>query len=143
MTDEIRQAIDNCPIRPTNGRVCVLPLAYKPSKTIEVLSVDNADITEGYVASLGKCKYGRKKKGKGWEITNQEIPHDVNVGDRVIFKPQYIDEDFITMNSQQFRVLDPWDIMCVVEHDRPDGFTNAITGEFTPDTQAGRVLWQK
>lgn len=131
--ESIKEKIDNCPISPTNGRVCVIPMPFKPSKNIEIISYDNADITEGYVAALSKCKLGRRRTKKGWEQTNHEIEHDVKVGDRVIFKPQYVDADFIRMNGQEYRILDAWEIYCVVEQARPDGYESVLTGDKTEE----------
>lgn len=129
------------PIKPANGRVCVQPLPYKPSKTIEVISDDNADIFEGYVVALSPHKFARRKTKNGWEMTGQEIPHDVKVGDRVIFKPQYAQDDFVKLNGQDYRILDAWDIYCVVEADRPEGFQSVIDGSVTPEVER-KIIFQ-
>ena len=131
---DIQEKINGCKIVPTNGRVCVIPLVYKPSKILEVVSNDNADITEGYVASLSPHKFARKKKGKGdWINTGVPIPHDVEVGDRVIFRPQYVTDDFIRLNAQEYRLLDAWDIYCKITADRTEGYVNPLTGDTTPE----------
>lgn len=132
--------ITNPPVKPVNGRICVQPLPYKPSKTLELVSEDNADIFEGYVVAISDHKFGRRKVKGGWEMTGQIIPHDVKVGDRVIFKPQYAQDDFVKLNGREYRILDAWDIYCIVEADRPEGFENPITGEVTPEVERKLVF---
>ena len=131
------------PIKPVNGRICVQPLPYKPSSIIEVLSTDNADIFDGYVVALSDHQIlpvftgsGKKRKVTGY----MHAPHDVAVGDRVIFKPKYAKDDFVQLNGQDYRILDSNEILIKFEEDRPEGFANPLTGEITPATPQTTIL---
>lgn len=122
------------PITPVNGRVLVEELPYKPSKIIECLSGDRADATEGIVRALSAHKYGRKKIRKGgWEMNGVLLPHDVKVGDRIVMRPKYVDDDLMTVNGKRYRVLDPWEIEAIIERPQPVGYEHPVTGEKLPD----------
>lgn len=122
------------PIIPLNGRVLVEELPFKPSTIIECFSIDRADITEGIVVALGPHRFGRRRTGKGeWEHTGDTFPHQVSVGDRIIFPPKYLDDDIIIANRKRYRAIDSWDVVAIIEKPQPEGFENAITGEKTPD----------
>ena len=125
---------DAPPFIPTNGRVLVRQLPYKPSKMLEVVSVDKACENEGIVVALSPFRYGRKRGKKGvWEHTGDTFPHEVKIGDRVIFPGSYADEDTMTFNGVKHRCIDSWDIQGIVDAPQPEGFENPITGEVMPD----------
>lgn len=122
------------PFKPVNGRVTVQPVPYKPSRTVEIFTIDKADENEGYVVALSDCKYGRKyDKKKGWEHNAIIMNHDVKVGDRVLFPGSYQDEGVHRFNGVKYRTIDPWDIVGIIQAERPEGFENASTGEKTSE----------
>lgn len=122
------------PFIPTNGRVLVRQLPYKPSKSIEICSIDHADENEGIVVALSPFRYGRKKGAKGaWEHTGDRFPHEVKVGDRVLFPGSYQDEDVMRFNGEKHRCLDSWEIVGVLTEAQPEGFEHPMTGEKLPD----------
>lgn len=121
------------PFKPTHGRVLVRQLEYKPSSLIEIVTRDKADHTEGIVCALSPFRHGRKRVKGEWHITADTFPHEISVGDRVIFPGRYQDDDTITLNGQLYRALDSWDIHGIITKDRPDGFTNPVDGTTTSD----------
>lgn len=122
------------PFIPTGGRVLVRQLPYRPSKILEVVSIDKADENEGIVAALSPCQYGRRKHGKrGWEHTGDTFPHELQLGQRVFFEGSYADQDTMTFNGVKYRCLDSWQILGILEAPQPDYFENAATGERQPD----------
>ncbi len=130
------EELPDLPIEVANGRVAVMPLPYKPSERIQVISRDKADLFEGYVLKVSPLKFGYSKK-KG-QLTGMTFPHDVKRGDRVIFKPVYHDEDWLKLSdksgkSVEVRLMDPWDIQAILTKDRPEGFTNPLDGRKTSD----------
>ena len=133
------------PIKPIGGRICVQPFPYKPSTIIEVLSTDNADIYDGYVVALSDHQIlpvftGR---GKARKVTGyMNAPHDVAIGDRVLFEPKYAKDDFVNLNGQDYRLLKSTEILLKFNEDadRPDGFTNPLTGEVSPATPQTTIL---
>lgn len=132
---------DFLPLIPVNGRVLVEELPFKPSKTIECISIDRADATEAIVRRLSPKKFGRRYvKSRGWETNGQMFDHDVKEGDRIIMKPQYRDDDVHVMNGKKFRILDPWDIYAVITEPQPEGFRHPITGDIIPDKHPIHIL---
>ncbi len=127
------------PVTPLNGRVMVRPLPYKPSKILEFFTHDKAFENEGIVEAVSECQYAyrlkRDSKGRtvGREMTGITFPHEVKVGDRVMFPGKYVDDDTHTLNGVKYRYIESWEILCRVEADQPEGFDNPITGEKTPD----------
>ncbi len=121
------------PFIPTNGRVLVRQLPYRPSKIIDVFTVDHADENEGIVVALSPCRYGRKKKKGEWSHTGVTFPHEVKVGDRVFFPGSYRDEDTMTFNGVKHRCLESWDIMGVMTEPQPEHYEHPVTGEKLPD----------
>lgn len=129
---------DAPPFIPTNGRVLVRQLPYKPSAIIEVVDSDKAVENEGIVVALSPCRFGRKiirERGKvaGWEHTGATFPHEVKLGDRVFFPGSYQDSDTMTLNGVKHRCLDSWEIVGIMEAPQPEGFENPVTGEIQPD----------
>jgi len=124
---------ETVPFLPTNGRVLVRQLPYRPSKIIDVFTIDKADENEGIVAALSPCRYGRKRIKGGWEHTGVTFPHEVKVGDRVMFPGSYQDEDTVTLNGQKHRCLESWDIIGIIERDQPEHYEHPLTGEIMPD----------
>jgi len=127
--------MSDIPIKPVNGKVLVRPLVYKPSKTIEIVSIDRADENEGIVEAVSEFRFAKKIfKKKGITVfTGNLIPHEVKVGDRVIFPGKYLDDDRHNFNGVAYRIIDADEIIAIVEKPQPEGFENAITGERTPD----------
>ena len=133
------------PIKPIGGRICVQPLPYKPSTIIELISSDNADIYDGYVVALSDHQIlpvftGR---GKARKVTGyMNAPHEVQVGDRVLFMPKYAKDDFVQLNGQDYRHLNSNEILLKFseEADRPEGFENPLTGEIKPATPQTTIL---
>jgi co-chaperonin GroES (HSP10) len=125
--------MSDIPFQPVNGRVLVRQLPYKPSKILEVCSIDKADENEGIVVALSPCRYGRKKTRFGWEMTGHTFPHEVKLGDRVIFPGSYQDEDTTTFNGEKHRCLDSWSIVGIVHAPQPEGYNHPLTGEKLPD----------
>lgn len=121
------------PFIPVNGRILVRQLPYKPSKTIEVISGDKADETEGIVVAVSAFRYGRRRIKGGWEHTGDTFPHEVKVGDRVIFISKYADDDTLTLNGEKHRCLDSWEIVGVMTAPQPDYFLDPITSEKKTD----------
>lgn len=121
------------PYRPVNGRVMVRELPYRPSKILEVVSTDRADFTEGIVVALSEGKYARRKTRKGWEMTGTILPHDVALGDRVILRGSYQDDDLLTINGVKHRIMDPWEIEAIIEKPQPTGYEDPQSGEMLPD----------
>ncbi len=119
---------------PVNGRVLVKELPYKPSKLIQVVDCDRAVINEGIVVALSDHKYARRKVKGGWIMTGETLPHDVKVGDRVIFPGKYVQDDVIELNRVRHRVLDAWEIQGVLHADQPEGWEDPLSGELRPDT---------
>ena len=113
-----------------------------PSQIIELISSDNADIFDGYVVALSDHQIlpvfskGKNKK----VIGHMNVPHPYKVGDRVLFKPQYSRDDFVLLNGVDYRFLKSDEILTIVEKDRPDGFTNPLTGEVKPATPQTTIL---
>lgn len=124
---------DQIPFKPLAGRVLVRQIPYKPSTLVEIVSFDKADENEGIVVALSAFRHGRRKTRMGWEITADIFPHELALGDRVIFPGKYSDEDTLTFNGVKHRCLDSWEITGIVEKPQPEGFTNPLTGEVTPD----------
>ena len=135
---------DPVPFTPTNGRVLVRQLPYKPSKIIQAVSIDKADENEGIVVALSRCQFGRKAKGSGknrvYEHTGVEFPHEVKIGDRVFFKGSYGDEDVMTFNGVKHRCLNSFEIIGVMNAPQPEGLDNPITGEHLPDLHPIHIL---
>jgi len=128
------------PFRPCNGRILVRQLPYKPSTIIELVSRDKADENEGIVVALSPFRYGRKKLGanagaRRGEIvyTSETFPHEVALGDRVLFSGRYLDDDTMTFNGVKHRCLDSWEIVGILDKPQPEGYDSVITGEHTPD----------
>ncbi len=130
------------PFKPRNGRILLMSLGYKPSTIIEVPNIDFAFENESVVLATDDVKYARKPKmlkGRivGYELTGEVLPMDFKRGQRVIHKGTYQSDDTITLTSKtgrvKCRVIDPWDVVGVIEADRPDGYVNPITEEKTQD----------
>lgn len=126
--------MSDIPFTPTNGRVLVRQIPYRPSKILEVISIDKADENEGIVVALSPFRYGRKySRAKGWEHTGDTFPHEVKVGDRVFFPGSYTDSDTMTFNGVKHRCLDSWDIMGIMDAPQPTGYEDPFTGQMLPD----------
>ncbi len=121
------------PFRPLNGMVTVQQLPFKPSKLIEVLSIDRADETEGIVVALSDCRYGRRKTKGGWEHTGITFPHELHLFDRVVFEGCYQDDSFHRLNGVKYRTMDSWEYKGVIMADQPSGWEDPFTGEMLPD----------
>ncbi len=121
------------PFTPTNGRVLIWELPFKPSKILECISIDKADRTEGIVCKLSPCQLGRKYFRGGWEHNAWTYPHEVKVGDRVFFKGSYQDEDTMTFNGVRYRCMDSHEIVGILDAEQPEGFDHPTTGEKLPD----------
>lgn len=126
--------MNEAPFRPTNGRVLVRELPYKPSRLIQVVDCDRAVINEGIVVALSDHKFARRKIKGGWEMTGTTLPHDVSIGDRVIFPGKYVQDDVIELNRVRHRVLDAWEIQGIVDAPQPEGWEDPLSGELRPDT---------
>jgi len=124
---------EEVPFHPVNGRVLIEELPFRPSKTIELITHDVADRTEGIVAALSPCRFGRKKTKGGWEHNGHTFPHDLKVGDRVIYLPKYQDDDIMHLNGKKFRCLDAWEIVGVLDAPPIEGYENPLTGMMEPD----------
>jgi len=113
----------------------VRPIPYKPSKVIEVFTHDKADENEGIVERVSDFRFAKKiNKKKGITIfTGNLIPHEVKVGDRVLFPGKYLDDDRHTINGVAYRMIDADEIIAIIEAPQPEGFENPLTGEKTPD----------
>lgn len=127
-------------MRPINGRVLVRQLPYMPSKLIKAAGVtDKACENEGIVVALSPCriayKLKRDSKGRvvGQEATGATFPHEVNVGDRVIFPGKYLDDDVQFINGEKHRWIDGNEILGIVDADQPE-FEHPITGEKIKET---------
>lgn len=126
------------PIKPINGRVLVRQLPYKPSKVIEIVNTDNAFDNEGIVERVPDFVPAMKlikSRGRvvGKEATGALLPCQVKIGDRVIFKSKYQDDDWQITNGVKYRYIDHDDILSIIEVERPEGFENPITGDKSPD----------
>ena len=118
------------PFKPVNGRILVKQLPYVPSKIIEAAGViDKAYENEGIVIALSDFRYGRKRFKGGWEHTGDTFPHEVKVGDRVIFPGSYQDDDVQFINGEKHRYIESWDIMGIVNAPQPTELENPLTGE--------------
>lgn len=133
--------MDQIPFIPTNGRVLVRQLPYKPSKILEVFSVDKADENEGIVVAISPFRYGRRySRGKGWEHNGKVLEHEVKVGQRVFFPGSYQDEDTMTFNGVKHRCLDSWEIVGIMEAEQPDFFEDPLTGEKLEDKHPIHII---
>lgn len=118
------------PFKPVNGRVLVKSLPYVPSKIIEAAGViDKAYENEGIVVSLSEYRLARKKTKGGYTLTGQTLPHEVKVGDRVIYPGSYQDDDVQYINGEKHRWIDSWDILGIVDAPQPTVLEHPITGE--------------
>lgn len=113
------------PFTPCNGRILVRQLPYKPSKIIEAAGViDKAVENEGVVVALSPCRMAYKLKrdarGRvvGREPTGVTFPHEVKIGDRVIFPGTYQDQDVMFFNGEKHRCLEPWDIQGILHKEQ-------------------------
>ncbi len=131
--EEMSEEVDKIPFTPTNGRVLVKQLPYKPSRILEVCSIDRADENEGIVVALSPHRYGRKKRKGEWHQTGETFPHEVKVGQRVFFPGSYQDADTMAFNGVKYRCLDSWEIMGIMDAPQPEGFDHPISGEKMPD----------
>jgi len=121
------------PIKAVNGMVIIEELPFKPSKILECITHDRADRTEGIVVAIDSKRYGRKFSRKGgWEHTGVQFDQDLQVGDRVIFRGSYQDDDCLTVNGKKYRAFSPWEIVAKIEAAQPEGFENPVTGEKMP-----------
>lgn len=121
---------DQIPFTPTNGRVLVRQLPYRPSKILDVVSIDKADENEGIVVALSPFRYGRKRGKMGqWEHTSHTFPHEVKIGQRVFFPGSYQDSDTMTFNNVKYRCLDSWEIVGILDAPQPEHFEHPMTGE--------------
>ena len=119
---------------PTNGRILVKELPYKPSKILQVVDCDRAVINEGIVVSMSPHKFARRRIKGGWEMTGKTLPHDVSIGDRVLFPGKYVQDDVIELNRVRHRVLDAWEIQGILHADQPEGWEDPLSGELRKDT---------
>lgn len=118
------------PFKPVNGRILVKQLPYVPSKIIEAAGViDKAYENEGIVIALSDFRYGRKCFKGGWEHTGDTFPHEVKVGDRVIFPGSYQDDDVQFINGEKHRCIDSWDVRGVINAPQPTELEHPVTGE--------------
>ncbi len=122
------------PIKAVNGNVIVEELPFRPSKILECITHDKADRTESMVVAIDTVRYGRKfDKKKGWEHNGTTFPQDLKVGDRVIHKGTYQDDDCFSVNGKKYRSFSPWEIVAVIEKPQPEGYEDLKTGEMLPD----------
>lgn len=123
------------PFTPLHGRVTIMPLPWKPSKIVEVVSNDKEMISEGYVVRTSPKRLARKKTKRGEILSYGEgFEHEVRRGDRVIFKPHFQDDDHVVLNGQKLYNIDANDISGKFDVERPEGYENPITGEKQPDS---------
>lgn len=133
--------MDQIPFTPTNGRVLVKQLPYRPSKLLDVVSIDKADENEGIVVALSPFRYGRKyDRKKGWEHTGDTFPHEVQVGQRVFFPGSYQDQDTLSFNGVKYRCLDSWEIVGIMDAPQPDFFEDPKTGQKLEDKHPIHIL---
>ena len=125
--------MESPPVTPCNGRILVRQLPYKPSKIIEAVSIDKAVENEGIVETLSPHRYARRKTKRGWEMTGAILPHEVKVGDRVIFPGSYQDDDVQYFNGEKYRYIESWDVCAIIHAEQPQGLDNPITGEKLPE----------
>ena len=118
------------PFKPVNGRILVKQLPYVPSKIIEAAGViDKAYENEGIVVALSPFRYGRKRFKGGWKHTGDTFPHEVKVGDRVIFPGSYQDDDVQFINGEKHRYIESWDIQAIIDAPQPTELEHPITGK--------------
>lgn len=126
-------------LKPIMGRVLVRQIPYKPSRIVQLITIDKANENEGIVVALSPCQHLRKMKrddkgrNVGYDLTGATIPHELKVGDRVIFPGSYQDDDVQFINGEKHRWLVAQDILGIIDVQQPEGFENAITGEKSSD----------
>lgn len=120
------EEVEAPPFEPVNGKVLVRQLPPVFSKIIDTsASDDRANDNEGIVVKVSPHRFARRlvrnKKGNviGFEYTGAKFEHDVKVGDRVVFRGKYLDDDVIRFNGIKYRNMDPWEFEGVMTMEQP------------------------